>query len=135
MVFTRQVVRAASVPFGAAELRRRFAPVAARIGAEPGWTVTDTAEQKSVVLLVSKKTRRLHDLLGRIATGELPARLAAVIGNHAALRDVVRAHGATRSRQPVRTRGRRRTVRSRSCADRWPSSIPTPSCWPVSCRS
>jgi formyltetrahydrofolate deformylase len=45
------------------------------------------------VLLVSKEMHCLHDLLGRVAAGELPVRLAAVIGNHDALEDVVRAHG------------------------------------------
>ena len=45
------------------------------------------------MLLVSKEMHCLHDLLGRLAAGELPARLEAVIGNHDTLEDVVRAHG------------------------------------------
>ena len=93
--FPRQVVRADSVPFDADELARRFAPLAARIGADGAWSVTDTGREKSVVLLVSKEKHCLHDLLGRIATGELPVRLAAVIGNHAPVAELVRAHGAT----------------------------------------
>lgn len=93
--FTRQVVRASSLPFGADELRRRIAPVAQRIRADDGWTVTDSEDRKSVVLLVSRETHCLHDLLGRFSSGELPVRLAAVIGNHASLGSVARAHGAT----------------------------------------
>jgi len=42
---------------------------------------------------VSKEAHCLHDLLGRVATGELPARLDAVVGNHEGLGDIVRAHG------------------------------------------
>jgi formyltetrahydrofolate deformylase len=91
--FTRQVVRASSVPFDAAELRERFAAIAADLGAEASWTVTDTGVPKRAVLLVSREAHCLHDLLGRVATGELPVRLAAVIGNHDALGDIVRAHG------------------------------------------
>ena len=91
--FTRQVVRADSLPFGADELRERFAAVAAELGAEASWTVTDTGRAKRAVLLVSKEAHCLHDLLGRVAAGELPVRLTAVIGNHAALGDIVRAHG------------------------------------------
>ena len=45
------------------------------------------------MLLVSKETHCLHDLLGRVAAGELPVRLDAVIGNHDALEGIVRAHG------------------------------------------
>jgi formyltetrahydrofolate deformylase len=91
--FTRQVVRAASLPFDAAQLRERFAGIAAELGAEASWTVTDTGAPKRAVLLVSREAHCLHDLLGRVATGELPVELAAVVGNHPELGDIVRAHG------------------------------------------
>ena len=94
------MVRADSLPFEVDELRRRFADVAAELGvtirpdAPPtSWTVTDTGVPKRAVLLVSKEMHCLHDLLGRVAAGELPVRLEAVIGNHDALEGVVRAHG------------------------------------------
>jgi formyltetrahydrofolate deformylase len=89
--FTRQVVRAGSLPFDVDELRARFAEVAARLGGT--WTISDTGVPKRAVLLVSKEAHCLHDLLGRVATGELPAQLEAVIGNHDTLGDIVRAHG------------------------------------------
>jgi formyltetrahydrofolate deformylase len=91
--FTRQVVRADSLPFDVHELRARFAGVAAELGGEASWTVTDTREPKRAVLLVSTEAHCLHDLLGRVTAGELPVRLAAVIGNHDALGAIVRAHG------------------------------------------
>jgi formyltetrahydrofolate deformylase len=91
--FTRQVVRADSLPFEVDELRQRFAEVAAELHGEASWTVTDTGVPKRAVLLVSKEMHCLHDLLGRLAAGELPARLEAVIGNHDALEDIVAAHG------------------------------------------
>ncbi|WP_214401201.1 formyltetrahydrofolate deformylase [Pseudonocardia lacus] len=90
--FTRQVVRATSLPYDVAELRRRFATVAAELGGAT-WNVTDTGVPKRVVLLVSREAHCVHDLLGRVATGELPVRLAAVVGNHDDLGDIVRAHG------------------------------------------
>ena len=55
--------------------------------------MTDTGVPKRAVLLVSKEMHCLHDLLGRVAAGELPVRLEAVIGNHDTLEGVVRAHG------------------------------------------
>jgi formyltetrahydrofolate deformylase len=91
--FTRQVVRADSLPFEVEELRARFADVAADLGGEATWTVTDTGVPKRAVLLVSKEMHCLHDLLGRVAAGELPVQLEAVIGNHDALEGVVAAHG------------------------------------------
>jgi formyltetrahydrofolate deformylase len=89
--FTRQVVRAESLPYDAAELRSRFAAVAEGLGGS--WTVTDTGVPKRAVLLVSKEAHCLHDLLGRAATGELPVELAAVVGNHEDLGPIVGAHG------------------------------------------
>ena len=91
--FTRQVVRAESLPFDADELRQRFASVAAELHGETTWTVTDTRELKRAVLLVSEEAHCLHDILGRVAVGELPVRLAAVIGNHDRLAAIVSAHG------------------------------------------
>lgn len=89
--FTRQVVRAGSLPFDADELRARFSEVAVALGGT--WTITDTGVPKRAVLLVSKEAHCLHDLLGRVATGELPVRLTAVIGNHETLAGIVAAHG------------------------------------------
>ena len=91
--FTRQVVLADSLPYDADELRSRFAEVAADLGGETSWKVTDTHVLKRAVLLVSKEAHCLHDLLGRVSTGELPARLSAVVGNHDGLADIVEAHG------------------------------------------
>ena len=89
--FTRQVVLAHSLPFDVDELRVRFGEVAAKLGGL--WTISDTGVAKGAVLLVSKEAHCLHDLLGRVAAGELPVRLEAVIGNHDTLEGVVRAHG------------------------------------------
>jgi len=93
--FTRQVVRADSLPFGVDELRRRFAEVAADLSDsdQATWQVTDTGEAKRIVVLVTKEGHCLHELLGRAASGELPGRISAVIGNNDALRGMVEAHG------------------------------------------
>ncbi|WP_024794263.1 formyltetrahydrofolate deformylase [Tomitella biformata] len=91
--FTRQAIRADSVSLSVYELRERFAAVAAELGPETEWTLHDSGDAKRVVLLVSKDGHCLHDLLGRAAQGELPATIAAVIGNHRDLEPVVRAHG------------------------------------------
>jgi formyltetrahydrofolate deformylase len=91
--FTRQEVRADSLPFGVDELRAQFAEVAASLGAQSTWTVTDTGSRKRVVILVSKEGHCLYDLLARVSTGELDVEVSAVIGNHPELGDITRAHG------------------------------------------
>jgi formyltetrahydrofolate deformylase len=91
--FTRQVVRATSVPFGLVELRRRFADVACELGAQASWRVTDTGQRRRVVILVSREAHCLYDLLGRVSSGELDVEVPAVIGNHAGLAHITRAHG------------------------------------------
>ncbi|WP_037712165.1 formyltetrahydrofolate deformylase [Amycolatopsis sp. AA4] len=91
--FTRQVVRADSLPFDAEGLRERFGAVARELSAESSWQVRDTGERPRAVVLVSKAGHCLYDLLGRVASGELDVDIAAVIGNHDSLADITRAHG------------------------------------------
>ncbi|MGC5247862.1 formyltetrahydrofolate deformylase [Gordonia sp. DT219] len=91
--FTRQAVRADSVAIGLDEVRTRFAEIAAQWGPHTDWQVTDTGEQKSVVLLVSKESHCLTDLLGRADRGELPATVSAVLGNHPDLRELTERFG------------------------------------------
>ena len=90
--FTRQVVRADSLPFGVDELRERVGRVAAELGST-SWQVTDTEQRRRVVILVSREGHCLHDLLGRISSGEIDVDLRAVIGNHPRLRPITEAHG------------------------------------------
>ncbi|MEO6084868.1 MAG: formyltetrahydrofolate deformylase [Umezawaea sp.] len=91
--FTRQEVRADSLPFGVTELRSRFTQIVRELGGHANWRITDTRERKRIVLLVSKEGHCLYDLLGRFASGELNADVSAVIGNHADLAAITRAHG------------------------------------------
>ncbi|MGH3884703.1 MAG: formyltetrahydrofolate deformylase [Pseudonocardiaceae bacterium] len=91
--FTRQVVRADSLPFGVDGLRERFGAVAAELGSNSDWRVTDSARRPRVVVLVSREAHCLYDLLGRVAAGELDVDLRAVVGNHCELATVTRAHG------------------------------------------
>ncbi|WP_040813671.1 formyltetrahydrofolate deformylase [Nocardia concava] len=89
--FTRQAIEAATVPFDLNELRDRFSAIAADLGAD--WQLLDSGERRRAVLLVSKDGHCLHDLLGRATSGELPATIEAVIGNHPDLAGMTEAHG------------------------------------------
>ncbi|GAA4387596.1 formyltetrahydrofolate deformylase [Tsukamurella soli] len=86
--FTRQAVRADSIAVSLDELRARFAArVASELGPATEWQLSSSDQPKDIVVLVSREGHCLHDLVGRIRTGELNARIAAVIGNHTDLED------------------------------------------------
>ena len=90
--FTRQEVRADSLDFDVAELRRRFAAIGRELSADH-LRVTDTAQRKRVVLLVSRQGHCLYDLLSRWHAGEMTADIRLVIGNHDTLAPVAQMFG------------------------------------------
>jgi formyltetrahydrofolate deformylase len=98
--FTRQEIRADSVDFTAADLRARFEGIANELAAD-SWQVTDTADRKTVVLLVSKEGHCLYELLSRWHSGEMPADIGVVIGNHPDLGSVAEMFGLPFRHIPV----------------------------------
>jgi len=98
--FTRQEIRADSVDFDAAELRRRFAVIAGDLDAD-SWQVNDTTDRKTVVLLVSKEGHCLYELLSRWHSGEMSADIGVVIGNHTELEPVAKLFGLPFRHIPV----------------------------------
>lgn len=88
--FMRQEILADSLPFGIEELRQRFQPIAAEFRME--WQVTDSAQKKRVVILVSKPEHCLYDLLARWQSGELDIEIPCVISNHEVFRKFVEWH-------------------------------------------
>jgi formyltetrahydrofolate deformylase len=90
--FTRQEIRADSVPFGVDELRRQFGAVARDLAAGH-WQVVDTADRKKIVVLVSREGHCLYELLARWHSGELDADIGVIIGNHPDLRSVAAMFG------------------------------------------
>lgn len=97
--FMRVEVKAASLPFHLAELRERFAPLAAEL--EMAWKITDSAVKKRVVLLVSKQEHCLYDLLARWKSKELDIEIPCVISNHADFRGFVEWHDIPFHHVPV----------------------------------
>lgn len=89
--FTRLSVRAESIGMSFAELHEEVAAFITDPGAT--WTLWDTDRRKKMAILVTRESHCLHDLLGRIDRGELPADVTCVIGNHDDLRPMVEARG------------------------------------------
>jgi len=89
--FMRQEIRADSLPFDAAEFGRRFTTLAQQFAMS--WQLSDSAQKKRLVILVSKQDHCLNDLLHRWRSGELLVDIPCVISNHEDLRGFVEWHG------------------------------------------
>ncbi|MHB0774175.1 formyltetrahydrofolate deformylase [Halomonas sp. WWR20] len=97
--FMRYEIQAASLRLDAAGAREAFAPIAAEF--EMDWALTDTARRKRMVLLVSKASHCLVDLLYRWTAGELDGDIVGVISNHDDMRSLVEWHGVPYHHVPV----------------------------------
>jgi formyltetrahydrofolate deformylase len=89
--FMRQEMRADSLPFDAVTFRDKFKSLADEFGMS--WQLTDSANKKRLVVLVSKQDHCLDDLLHRWRSGELQVDIPCVISNHEDLRSFVEWHG------------------------------------------
>lgn len=89
--FMRHCIRANSLPIGIEEFREKFAPIAEEFNMQ--WRITDSAVPKKVILMASKGSHCLVDLLHRWHSKELDCDISCVISNHDDLRSLVEWHG------------------------------------------
>lgn len=97
--FMRQEILADSLPFDTAGLRERFDAVAQAFAMD--WQLSDSAQKKRLVILVSKQDHCLNDLLHRWRSGELEVDIPCVISNHEDLRSFVEWHGISYHHVPM----------------------------------
>jgi formyltetrahydrofolate deformylase len=97
--FMRQEILADSLPFDHHEFRAKFAPIAEQF--QMDWQLSDSAQKKRVVILVSKPEHCIYDLLSRWQSGELPIDIPAIISNHEHFRKLVEWHGIPYHYVPV----------------------------------
>lgn len=97
--FMRLEVMADSLPFDHAELRRRFAPLAAEF--DMTWRTSDSAVKRRVLLMVSTQEHCLYDLLARWQSKELDMDIVGVASNHEVFRGLVEWHGLAFHHIPV----------------------------------
>ena len=96
----RYEILADSIGMPPEALREAFAPIAEAF--DMAWALTDTRNRPQVVLMVSKESHCLVDLLYRWTAGELNCDIAAVISNHESMRGLVEWHGIPYHHVPVR---------------------------------
>ena len=89
--FMRHCIRTDSLPFGLDGLREAFTPIAEEFSMD--WQVSDSRQPKKVILMASKQSHCLADLLHRWHSGELECDIPCVISNHDDLRSMVEWHG------------------------------------------
>ena len=97
--FMRNEIKASSIPFTLDDFRKTFDPIAKEFSMN--WSITDSAEKKRVVLMVSKESHCLADLLHRWHSKELAVDIVAVISNHDDLRRMVEWHDIPYHHVPV----------------------------------
>lgn len=97
--FMRHEIRADSLPFDLDGFKQAFSPIAKEFSMT--WQVTDSAVKKRVVLMASRDSHCLADLLHRWTRKELDCEIPCVIANHDDLRSMVEWHGIPFFHVPV----------------------------------
>jgi formyltetrahydrofolate deformylase len=88
--FMRHEIKADSIPFGLEQFRIAFEPIAREF--DMNWHIADSAQPKKVILMCSKESHCVADLLHRWHSKEINAEIVAVISNHEDLRRMVEWH-------------------------------------------
>lgn len=97
--FSRFEIQADSLPFGIEGLQEQFAPLADQF--QLNLKFTDSAVPKKVVIMASKGSHCLSDLLDRWKSGDLKCDIPCVISNHEDMRGLVEWYGIPFHHVPV----------------------------------
>ncbi len=97
--YMRNEIRADSLGVSLEEFRTTFAELAERYQMQ--WYMRDSAKKQTVVMLASRASHCLADLLHRWHSGELDCDIPCVISNHDNLRNMVEWHGIPFHHVPV----------------------------------
>ncbi|MAD45037.1 MAG: formyltetrahydrofolate deformylase [Oceanospirillaceae bacterium] len=97
--FMRHCVRLDSLPFDLQTLKEKFTPIAEEFDMD--WQVRDSRVKKKLILMASRESHCLADLLHRWHSNELSCDIPCVISNHDTLRDMVEWHGIPFFHVPV----------------------------------
>ncbi|WP_417579864.1 formyltetrahydrofolate deformylase [Nitrincola sp.] len=97
--FMRVEISAATLPFSLEALKEAFTPIANSFGMD--WEIQDSNRPKRIVLMASRESHCLADLLYRYHSDELFCEIPCVISNHDKLRSMVEWHGIPYYHVPV----------------------------------
>ncbi|QEW05819.1 formyltetrahydrofolate deformylase [Nitrincola iocasae] len=97
--FMRVEISAATLPFSLDALKEAFTPIANSFSMD--WEIQDSNRPKRIVLMASRESHCLADLLYRYHSDELFCEIPCVISNHDKLRSMVEWHGIPYHHVPV----------------------------------
>ncbi len=97
--FMRYEISTRNLAYSLEDLREAFSPIAQSFKME--WRLTDSSIPKRVLLMASKQSHCLADLLYRYHSEELDCQIPCVISNHDDLRSMVEWHGIPYHHVPV----------------------------------
>lgn len=97
--FMRNEIKAESLPFDLKSFHIAFEPIAREFNMR--WHISDSNVKKRIVLMASKESHCLADLLYRSHASELEGEIVAVISNHGDLRRMVDWHDIPYHHVPV----------------------------------
>lgn len=89
--FMRHVIDATNLRCDLSSFKKGFEPLAKKY--QMNWYVRSSEVKQNLVILASKASHCLNDLLHRWKVGELKCDIPCVISNHETLRDMVEWHG------------------------------------------
>ena len=98
--FMRNEIKASSLPFDLDTFKTVFEPIAKEFSMQ--WSISDSEAKKRVVLMVSKESHCLADILHRWHSNEFNAEIVAVISNHDDLKRMVEWHDIPYHHVPVK---------------------------------
>lgn len=89
--FMRNEIEAETFALTLAQFKQEFAPLAESFSMN--WKIVDSSHKQNVVIMASRESHCLADLLHRWHSGELDCNIVAVVANHEHLRQMVQWHG------------------------------------------
>jgi len=99
--FMRNEIKANSLPFDLDTFKTVFEPIAKEYSMQ--WSISESEAKKRVVLMVSKESHCLADILHRWHSHEFNAEIVAVISNHEDLKRMVEWHDIPYHHVPVKS--------------------------------
>ena len=97
--FSRIVVKASSLGFDRITFVEKFKPIAEAL--DMHWRVVDSHEPKRVIIMASKGSHCLSDLLDRWRSGDIACEIPCVISNHDDMRGLVEWYGIPYYHVPI----------------------------------
>lgn len=97
--FSRNEILADSLPFDLDTFRSKMEPIAKELAMK--WRIEDSDAKKRVILMCSKQSHCLADILHRWHSRELDCEIPCVISNHEDLRQIVEWHGIPYHHVPI----------------------------------